>query len=124
LEIIFLINYVWLQAVGKKFPGNNDKLTNLSLIEESIPKKVRMASLCIVGSHAVNGVAAIHSELIKSTLFKDFYEFDPKKFQNKTNGVTPRRWVVAANPLLADLFTDKLRSDEWILNMDKLRQLE
>jgi starch phosphorylase len=83
-----------------------------------------MASLCIVGSHAVNGVAAIHSELIKSTLFKDFYEFDPKKFQNKTNGVTPRRWVVAANPLLADLFTDKLRSDEWILNMDKLRQLE
>lgn len=99
LEIIYLINYVWLQAVGKKFPGNVDKLASLSLIEESNPRKVRMANLCIVGSLAVNGVAAIHSDLIKHTLFKDFYEFDPKKFQNKTNGVTPRRWIVSANPL-------------------------
>lgn len=124
LEIIYLINYVWLQAVGKKFPGNVDKLSSLSLIEESNPKKVRMANLCIVGSHTVNGVAAIHSDLIKHTLFKDFYEFDPKKFQNKTNGVTPRRWIVSANPLLGELYTDKTHNDEWILHMDKLRVLE
>lgn len=119
-----MINHKWLQAVAKRFPGNVDKLSNLSLIEETTPKKVRMANLCIVGSHTVNGVAAIHSELIVNTLFKDFHEFDPKKFQNKTNGVTPRRWVVSSNPLLTDLYTEKLKGDEWILNMDKLRQLE
>lgn len=106
-----MINYVWLQAVAKRFPGNNEKLGRLSLIEETTPKKVRMANLCIVGSHTVNGVAAIHSELIKNTLFKDFYEYEPKKFQNKTNGVTPRRWIVCANPLLSDLYTDKIHGD-------------
>lgn len=76
-----------------------------------------MANLCIVGSHAVNGVAQIHSDLIKTTLFKDFYEYFPNKFQNKTNGVTPRRWLVLCNPILADLLTEKLGSDEWILHM-------
>lgn len=100
-----MINYVWLQKVNKKFPGNIDKLRELSIIEESSPKRVKMAHLCIVGSHAVNGVAQIHSDLIKTTLFKDFYEYFPNKFQNKTNGVTPRRWLVLCNPILADLLT-------------------
>lgn len=124
LEIIYLINHVWLQAVSKKFPGDNGKLSSLSIIEESNPKKVRMANLCIVGSHTVNGVAAIHSDLIVNTLFKDFYEYDPKKFQNKTNGVTPRRWILSANPLLSDLLSEKLHNDEWILNMERLKELE
>ncbi len=82
-----------------------DKLRELSIVEESVPKRIKMANLCIVGSHAVNGVAQIHSDLIKSSLFKDFYEFFPAKFQNKTNGVTPRRWLVLCNPILSDLLT-------------------
>ena len=79
---------------------------------------VRMAHLGIVGSSVVNGVAAIHSELIRNDLFKDFAEFFPTKFQNKTNGVTPRRWVLCANPELADLYTSSLESDKWVIEMN------
>lgn len=93
----------------------------LSLVEESTPKKIRMANLCIIGSHKVNGVAYLHSELLKLTLFKDFYEFFPTKFVNMTNGVTTRRWIMAANPLLANLYTEYLKTDEWVLDMSKLR---
>jgi glycogen phosphorylase len=123
LELIYLINFFWLNKVGKKYPGNNYKLSALSLVEESTPKKIRMANLCVIGSHKVNGVAYLHSELLKQTLFKDFYEFYPTKFVNMTNGVTTRRWVMAANPLLADLYSEYLKTDEWVLDMSKLREL-
>ena len=108
LELIYMINHVWLQQVNKRFPGNFDKMRELSIIEESNPKKVKMANLCIVGSHSVNGVAQIHSDLIKTTLFKDFYEFHPNKFLNMTNGVTPRRWLVLCNPILSDLLNEHI----------------
>ena len=84
---------------------------SLSLVEESNPKKIRMANLCIVGSHKVNGVAELHSELLKQTLFKDFYEIFPNKFINVTNGVTTRRWILCANPLLSELYTEYLKTD-------------
>lgn len=84
---------------------------------------IRMANLCVVGSHKVNGVAYIHTELIKSTLFKAFYDFFPNKFINMTNGITPRRWILAANPLLADLYTTYLETDKWALDMSLLLKL-
>lgn len=83
-----------------------------------------MANLSIIGSHTVNGVAAIHSELLKKYLFKDFVEMRPKKFINKTNGVTPRRWLRACNPQLSELYDRLLKTDEWTLDMEKLRALE
>lgn len=95
----------------------------LSLVEESLPKKIRMANLCIVGSHKVNGVAYLHSELLKQDLFKDFHEVFPDKFINKTNGVTTRRWVLLANPRMAELYSEYLKTDEWVLDMTKLREL-
>jgi starch phosphorylase len=98
-------------------------MRRMSLVEESEPKQVRMANLAIVGSHSVNGVAAIHSELVKSSLVPDFYQLWPKKFNNKTNGVTQRRWLLSANPQLAALLT-KTVGDSWITNLDKLRSLE
>lgn len=96
----------------------------LSLVEESTPKKIRMANLCIVGSHTVNGVAALHSELLKKTLFSDFVDIFPEKFINITNGVTIRRWVLCANPRLSELYTECLGTDEWVLDMSRLRELE
>jgi glycogen phosphorylase len=101
MEIIYLINHYFLERVARKFPGDASKIASLSLIEESTPKQVRMANLCIICSHCVNGVAALHSELIITDLFKDFHLIAPKKFQNKTNGVTPRRWIRLANPELS-----------------------
>lgn len=82
-----------------------------------------MANLCIVGSHKVNGVAALHSELLKQTLFKEFYKIFPHKFINVTNGVTTRRWIRCANPRLAELYTEYLGNDGWIMNMDMLKSL-
>lgn len=82
-----------------------------------------MANLCVVGSHKVNGVAYLHTELLKTTLFKDFYDFFPTKFINMTNGVTTRRWILGANPLLANLYTEYLGTDEWTLDMSKLLKL-
>lgn len=123
LELIYMINHFWLTRIGKKFPGDAHKMNVLSLVEESNPKRIRMANLCIVGSHKVNGVAYIHSELLKSNLFKDFCEIFPGKFINKTNGVTTRRWVVGCNPRLAELYTEYLKTDEWVLDMPKLRNL-
>lgn len=101
LELIYLINFFWLQKISKKIENDDAKLKSLSIVEESNPKRIRMAHLCIVGSHKVNGVAALHSELLKTTLFKDFYELNPNKFVNVTNGVTTRRWIACCNPLLA-----------------------
>ena len=94
----------------------------MSLIEEGHDKKVRMSNLAIVCSHTVNGVAAIHSDLLKKTIFKDFYELDSKKIQNKTNGVTQRRWIHCCNPGLSQLISDYVGGiDEWITNMEVLK---
>ncbi|XP_077967605.1 glycogen phosphorylase, brain form-like [Styela clava] len=127
LQIIYLINGKHLETVGKLYPDNPEMVGRMSLIEEHGEKRVNMAHLCIVGSHVVNGVAAIHSQIIKDHTFHDFYELSQKlgqtdKFQNKTNGVTPRRWLLLCNPGLADLIADKL-GEEWPKNLDQLQDL-
>ena len=94
--------------MAKKYDHDMEKMRLLSIIEEEGGKRVNMAHLAIVGSHAVNGVARLHSELIKESLFKHFYELWPHKFQNKTNGITPRRWLLMCNPTLSDLIDEKI----------------
>lgn len=123
LEIIYLANFFFLEKMKKKFPGDSEKLKSLSLIEEALPKMVRMANLCVIGSHTVNGVAEIHSNLLKTNLFKDFHDVYPTKFQNKTNGVTPRRWIGCANPELATLYTEHLQNVNWLTNLDLIRPI-
>jgi starch phosphorylase len=123
LEIIFEINQRFLDEVRAKYPGDNEKVARLSLIEEGAEKRVRMAHLGCVGSHAINGVAALHTQLLTNDLFRDFYELFPEKFSNKTNGVTPRRWILIANPKQALLMTNKIGKG-WIKNLEELKQLE
>jgi len=124
LEIIYEINRRFLEEVKEKFPGDDDRLARLSLIDESGEKYVRMAHLATVGSHAVNGVAELHSDLVKKTILRDFHEMQPEKFHNVTNGVTPRRWVVLSNPKLASLITNKI-GGRWISHTaENLKDLE
>uniref|UniRef100_H9GA02 Alpha-1,4 glucan phosphorylase n=1 Tax=Anolis carolinensis TaxID=28377 RepID=H9GA02_ANOCA len=110
------------QKVYAKFPGDLDRMRRMSMVEEGSVKRINMAHLCIVGSHAVNGVARIHSEILKATVFKDFYEFEPHKFQNKTNGITPRRWLVLCNPGLAEIIAERIGED-YISDLDQLKKL-
>lgn len=125
MEIIYDINYFFLQSVSHSFPNDNDLLSRVSIIEESQPKQVRMAHLAIIGSHRVNGVAAIHLDLIKTTIFKDFVKiYGLDKFTNVTNGITPRRWLKQANPQLSDLIASKLGSEDFLKNLDLLKGLE
>ncbi|HRE84195.1 MAG TPA: glycogen/starch/alpha-glucan phosphorylase [Opitutaceae bacterium] len=124
LQIIFEINRRLMIEVEAKWPGDDAKKRECSLIEEGGSKHIRMANLAVVGSHAVNGVAALHTELLKRDLFPQFDNLYPGKFQNKTNGITPRRWLLDCNPRLASLITSKLGSEEWIRDLDKLRGLE
>ncbi|GAA5953375.1 hypothetical protein JCM3765_005018 [Sporobolomyces pararoseus] len=124
LQIIFDINAFFLQEVAKRYPGDHGKLARMSLIEEGYPKMVRMANLAVIGSHRVNGVAALHSDLVASDLFPDFVEYFGKdKFTNVTNGVTPRRWLLQANPSLARLITESLGSEDWLTDLTKLEGL-
>jgi starch phosphorylase len=123
IEIIYEINRRFLDDVRIKFPDDPSRLRRLSLIDESGEKYVRMANLACVGSSAINGVAALHSELVKQTVLKDFYDMYPEKFTNVTNGVTPRRFIVLSNPRLANLITSKI-GDNWIKHLDELRHLE
>nr|XP_055035983.1 glycogen phosphorylase, muscle form [Misgurnus anguillicaudatus] len=122
LEIIFEINRRHMERVSSLYPGDVDRMRRMSLIEEGGQKRVNMAHLCIVGSHAVNGVARIHSDILKATVFKDFYEMDPNKFQNKTNGITPRRWLVMCNPGLAEVIAERIGED-FIRDLDQLQKL-
>ncbi|XP_059574407.1 glycogen phosphorylase, muscle form isoform X2 [Alligator mississippiensis] len=122
LEIIYEINQRFLDRVYTTFPGDLDRLRRMSLVEEGSVKRINMAHLCIVGSHAVNGVARIHSDILKKTIFKDFYELEPHKFQNKTNGITPRRWLVLCNPGLAEVIAERIGED-YIADLDQLRKL-
>jgi starch phosphorylase len=123
IEIIYEINPRFLGEVKIKFPNDDAKISNLSLIGEGDRKVVRMANLACVGSYGINGVAALHTELLKETVLKDWYQLYPEKFSNKTNGVTPRRWLVLSNPRLTNLINLKIGSD-WIKNLDELRRLE
>ena len=124
LQIIYEINRRFLdEHVAKKWPGDNSKLAAMSIIEEGSPKMIRMAYLSVVGSHTTNGVAALHTDLLKRHLLKDFYELFPGRFQNKTNGITPRRWLKACNLELSALI-DRSIGTEWPANLDLLRGLE
>uniref|UniRef100_A0A7E4V9A9 Alpha-1,4 glucan phosphorylase n=1 Tax=Panagrellus redivivus TaxID=6233 RepID=A0A7E4V9A9_PANRE len=123
LEIIYEINQKFLDEVGKKYPKDFDRLRRMSIVEEDGEKRINMAHLAIVGSHVTNGVAALHSRLLVETTFKDFAEFFPGRFQNKTNGITPRRWLMLCNSPLADLITSKI-GEAWISDLSKLVELK
>lgn len=123
LEIIYEINRLFLEEVSTRFPEDVERIQRMSLIGEEGGRYVRMANLASVGSHAINGVAALHTELLKSSVLKDFYELWPEKFSNKTNGVTPRRFLALSNPGLRALLSRHL-SKAWLTNMPLLRQIE
>ncbi len=123
MQIIYEINAHFLEEVRIRFLGDEARIARMSLIDESGERYVRMAHLACVGSHAINGVAALHSELLKSDVLKDFYEMWPQKFSNKTNGVTPRRWMVLCNPRLAALITEHIGAG-WVKDLSQLKQLE
>lgn len=125
LQIIYDINLFFLQKVEKAFPDDRDILGRVSIIEESQPKMVRMAHLAIVGSHKVNGVAELHSDLIKTTIFKDFVAiYGPDKFANVTNGITPRRWLHQANPRLSELIASKCGGNGFLKDLTLLAKIE
>ena len=117
LEIIYEINARFLDEVSQRWPGDNERIRRMSLIQEGGEPMVRMAYLAIVGSFSVNGVAALHSKLLREGLFRDFAELWPEKFNNKTNGVTQRRWLAACNPGLAALISDNI-GDGWMTDLD------
>jgi starch phosphorylase len=123
LQIVYEINRRFLADVGRRWPHDVGRLQRMSLIEESPVRSVRMAHLAIVGSHAINGVAALHSELIRKRLAPDFAELWPERFSNKTNGVTPRRWLLACNPGLAAAITRRIGAG-WVRDLERLRGLE
>ena len=123
LEIIYEINRRFLDQVRSRYPGDEGRVTRMSLIEEGATKKVRMANLAIVGSHSTNGVAAIHTELLKSLVVPDFAQMLPERFSNKTNGVTPRRWIHSANPELSDVITGAI-GKEWIGDFSQIAKLK
>ena len=116
LEIIFEVNRRFLDAVRARFPGDEERIKRMSLIEDGAERRVRMANLAIAGSHSTNGVAAIHSELLRRLTVKDLAEMFPERFNNKTNGVTPRRWLLLANPALASIITEAI-GDGWVTDL-------
>jgi glycogen phosphorylase len=123
VEIIFEINRRFLEKVRDRYAGDDDRLARMSLIDETGEKYVRMANLACVGSHGINGVAELHTELLKKDVLRDFCELYPERFSNKTNGVTPRRFMLLSNPRLADLVTGRI-GDGWITDLEQLRKLE
>ncbi len=122
LEIVLEINRRLLDEVRSRFPGDEGRVARVSLVEEGAARKIRMANLAIVGSHSTNGVAAIHSELLRTMTVKDLAEMFPERFNNKTNGVTPRRWLALANPALARTITEAI-GEEWVTDLAELRKL-
>ena len=122
LQIIYEINHRFLNEVRERFPEDNERYRRMSIIEEGQEKRVRMANLAIVGSHAVNGVAAVHTEILKTEVFRDFYEIWPQKFSNKTNGISQRRWLKSANPKLSGLITEAI-GEGWVTDLFQLEKL-
>ena len=123
LQIIQEINARFLREVANKYPGDTERLRRMSIFEEGHDPQIRMAYLAIVGSHSVNGVSALHTDLLKSTVVPDFYDFFPERFNNKTNGITPRRWLRKCNPGLASLITSRI-GDKWVTDLTQLKKLE
>jgi glycogen phosphorylase len=123
LQIIYDINAHFLEEVRMRFLGDEERIRRMSIIDDSDQRYVRMAHLACIGSHSINGVAALHTELLKRDVLRDFYELWPRKFSNKTNGVTPRRWLALSNPLLAELITEHIGAG-WIKDLAELRRLE
>src|SRR5882762_5116267 len=123
LEIIYEANRRLLDEVRVRFPGEEERIERVSIVEEKPSRKIRMANLAIVGSHSTNGVAAVHSKLLRTTTVKDLAEIFPERFSNKTNGVTPRRWIVEANPALARVITSAI-GEKWITNLSQLNELK
>src|SRR5262249_10337353 len=122
LEIIYEVNRRFLDDVRRRYPGDEDLVRRVSLIQERPEKRVRMAHLAVVGSHSTNGVAAIHSGLLRTTVLKDLADQFPGRFNNKTNGVTPRRWLLLANPDLAGLITRAIGED-WVVDLSHLEKI-
>jgi len=122
LQIIYEINHRFLNEVRERFPEDQERCRRMSIIEEGQEKRVRMATLAIVGSHAVNGVAAMHTEILKTDVFRDLYEIWPQKFSNKTNGISQRRWLKSANPKLSGLITEAI-GDGWVTDLFQLKRL-
>ncbi len=123
LQIIYEINGRFLQKISSLYPGDIKRLQRMSLIDESGERYVRMANMCLVATSSVNGVAELHSQILKDSLFKDFYELFPEKFHNVTNGITPRRWLLKANPSLAQLITESI-GENWVTELSDLKKLE
>ena len=123
LQIVYEINERFMKEIKARFPGDHDRLSRMSIVEEHWERKIRMAHLAIVGSHSVNGVAALHSEILKNELFHDFYEMYPERFNNKTNGITQRRWLRMSNPTLSSLIDDYI-GDGWTCNLYELEKLK
>ena len=123
MEIIYEINRRFLDDVREKHPGDDHLVRRLSLIDEDGEKSVRMAHLACVGSHAINGVAALHTQLLKQMVLRDFHRVAPGKFLNVTNGVTPRRFIALANPELTSLITSAI-GEGWLTDLERLRELE
>jgi glycogen phosphorylase len=123
LEIIYKINQRFLAQVRATYPGDNSRIARVSLIDETGERRVRMANLAVVGSHSINGVSALHTHLLEEELFRDFYQLWPDRFSIKTNGVTPRRWLLLSNPRLSNLITEHI-GPKWIADLEELRKLE
>jgi starch phosphorylase len=122
LQIVYEINRRFLEALAREVPADTDRLQRMSLIEEGDEKKVRMANLAIVGSHSINGVSELHTRILKDDLFREFFEIYPKRFNNKTNGITQRRWLLLSNPRLSKLISDRI-GESWITHLDELSAL-
>lgn len=123
LQILYEINYRFLEKVRIHFRNDMEKIRRMSIFEESGEKRIRMANLSIIGSHSVNGVAALHTEILKNKNFNDFYQYSPEKFNNKTNGITQRRWLKKANPFLSEIISDAI-GDRWIVDLTELKKIE
>ena len=123
LQIIYEINGRFLKELSAAMPTDLDRIARMSLIDEHGERYVRMANMCIIGTSSTNGVAKLHSEILKKSLFRDFYELYPEKFTNVTNGITPRRWLLKANPMLSQLITETI-GPEWVTHLEDLRKLE
>ena len=123
LEIIYEINRRLIDEVRRRFPEDEGRVQRVSLVEEGAERKIRMANLAIVGSHSTNGVAAIHSQLLRTMTVKDLAELYPQRFSNKTNGVTPRRWLLMSNPALSQTITDAI-GDGWVTDLSQLKQAQ
>ena len=123
LQIVYEINGRFLQQISALYPGDIRRLQRMSLIDENGERYVRMANMCIIGTSSVNGVAQLHTQILKDSLFKDFYELYPEKFRNVTNGITPRRWLLKANPALAQLISESI-GESWVTRLEELKKLE